>query len=279
MIAECGYFHGAQSMNAETRGRAVARCTRAAWMLLLALTSVTAPAGEVVYDYDQAGRVRGVTYPDGTRRIYTLDPSGNRTQVQNALRPPAPTDLQAAVISSTQINLSWTAVTAPSGTTLAGYRIFRNSVQIATSTGTTYNNTGLAPNTAYTFTVAAYNTLGGVSPLSNPASATTLPDTTAPTTPSALSATTASATQINLSWTGSTDSGGSGLAGYKIFRNDAQIATATGTTYNSTGLAPSTLYRYKVAAYDNANNTSAQSSEASATTPEPDGTPPTRRRA
>jgi serine protease len=56
-------------------------------------------------------------------------------------------------------------------------------------------------------------------------------DTTAPSTPGSLAASAASSSQINLSWSSSTDTGGSGLAGYKVERcsgssctNFAQIA-------------------------------------------------------
>src|SRR5262245_23256170 len=54
-----------------------------------------------------------------------------------------------------------------------------------------------------------------------------LADTTAPSIPTGLTATVASCSQINLSWTASTDTGGSGLAGYKVYRNGVQIATTS----------------------------------------------------
>jgi glucose/arabinose dehydrogenase/fibronectin type 3 domain-containing protein len=105
------------------------------------------------------------------------------------------------------------------------------------------------------------------------------PDTTAPTVPTNLQATAISTSRIDLSWTASTDAGGSGLAGYRIFRDGGvnPIATVTATTFSDTGLAASTLYSYTVRAVDGANNLSANSSPASATTqspPAPDTTPP-----
>ncbi len=45
-------------------------------------------------------------------------------------------------------------------------------------------------------------------------------DQTAPAAPSNLTATQITARSVQLSWSGSTDSGGSGLAGYKIYRGD-----------------------------------------------------------
>src|SRR5204862_8055450 len=75
-----------------------------------------------------------------------------------------------------------------------------------------------------------------------------------------------SSSQINLSWNAATDSGGSGLAGYIVYRSGVQIGTTAGTSFSSTGLSPSSTYCYTVAAYDNAGNTSGQSAQACATT-------------
>ncbi|WP_020562854.1 fibronectin type III domain-containing protein [Methylosarcina fibrata] len=89
-------------------------------------------------------------------------------------------------------------------------------------------------------------------------------DRTAPTVPTGLTATAASSSQINLSWKASSDS--VGVKGYKVYQGGAQIATVSSTSFSNTGLSPSTTYKYTVAAYDAAGNTSAQSSSASATT-------------
>jgi len=91
-------------------------------------------------------------------------------------------------------------------------------------------------------------------------------DTTAPTAPSSLAAVAMSSSQINLSWSQSTDD--VGVVGYRIYLNGGTtpVATVTGTTYQSTGLAQSTTYSYTVAAYDLAGNTSSQSARASAVT-------------
>ena len=90
------------------------------------------------------------------------------------------------------------------------------------------------------------------------------PDAEAPSIPAGLTATAVSASQINLSWTASTDN--VGVTGYKIFRSGLQIATSAGAGYSATGLSASTLYSFIVAAYDAAGNTSAQSAPASAAT-------------
>src|SRR6266850_1191845 len=90
-------------------------------------------------------------------------------------------------------------------------------------------------------------------------------DTTAPSVPGGLTAVAASSSQINLSWTASTDD--VGVTGYRVFRAGTLLATLGAvTTYQSTGLTPSTSYSYTVQAIDAAGNASAQSASASATT-------------
>ncbi len=194
--------------------------------------------------------------------------------VTDSTPPSVPTGLSATAISSSVINLSWTASTDNVGVT--EYRIYRGGVQIATSTTTSYSNTGLSAGTPYSYTVAAYDAAGNNSAQSTAASATTqnAADVTAPTTPTNLTATATSSSQINLSWTASTDA--VGVTGYKIYRGGTYLATSTTTLYNNTGLTASTAYTYTVAAYDAAGNNSAQSSSATATTQAPagDATPP-----
>ena len=91
------------------------------------------------------------------------------------------------------------------------------------------------------------------------------PDTEAPTDPTGLNATAVSASQIDLSWTASTDN--VGVTAYQVYRDSSLIATLGNvTSYSDTGLTASTLYSYTVAACDAASNCSNQSSPASVTT-------------
>ncbi len=89
-------------------------------------------------------------------------------------------------------------------------------------------------------------------------------DVTPPSTPTGLSATAISTSQIDLSWTASTDD--FAVIGYKVYRDNVHIATPTGITYSSIGLSASTLYSYTVSATDFAGNESAQSATSTATT-------------
>src|SRR6185369_343869 len=207
--------------------------------------------------YDNAGN----TSAKGTQACATT-PAGTDTTA-----PSVPSGLVASAASSGQINLSWSAATDTGGSGLAGYKIYRSGVQIGTSTTTSYSNTGLSAGTSYCYTVAAYDNAGNTSAKSTQACATpsATTDTTVPSVPSGLVANAASSSQINLSWSAATDTGGSGLGGYKIYRSGVQIGTSTTTSYSNTGLSAGTSYCYTVAAYDNAGNTSAQGTQACAT--------------
>ena len=84
-------------------------------------------------------------------------------------------------------------------------------------------------------------------------------DTAAPSVPRNLSATAISSTEVELGWVASVDTGGSGLGGYKVFRDGIEIATTLAPSYTDSALQPNTLYVYAVLAFDNAGNQSTQS--------------------
>jgi hypothetical protein len=97
------------------------------------------------------------------------------------------------------------------------------------------------------------------------------PDTQAPSIPTGLAASAVSLSQINLTWRASVDN--VSVTGYRIFRCQGssctptvQVATTTGTSYQNTGLAASTTYRYAVAALDAAGNVSNATAPVAGTT-------------
>jgi len=186
--------------------------------------------------------------------------------------PAAPTNLTAAAISFSQINLTWN----DNANNETGFKIERSPdgttwTQIATPAAnvTTYSDTGLAASTTYYYQVRAYNGAGD-SAYSNTADATTQALPAPPAAPTGLAATAASSSQINLTWTDNADN----ETGFKIERctgagcsDFAQIATvgANVSSYPNTGLAASTSYSYRVRAY-NASGDSDYSNTASAVT-------------
>ncbi|MDP2668718.1 MAG: LamG-like jellyroll fold domain-containing protein [bacterium] len=92
-----------------------------------------------------------------------------------------------------------------------------------------------------------------------------------PSVPTGLTATPVSSSQINLSWTASTDN--VGVTDYKLERcagsgctSFAEIAAPSGTSYSNSGLTAGTSYRYRVRANDATGNNSDYSQTASAMT-------------
>lgn len=183
--------------------------------------------------------------------------------------PAAPSGLIAQSLDPTfQIQLNW--IDGSSNET--GFVIERgtdgaNFSQIATvgANVTQYNNTGLPASTRYYYRVRAFNDVGS-SGYTNVADATT--NASPPAAPGNLSATTASESQLNLSWT---DNSGN-ESGFEIERsqdgtNFLKIADAeaNATSYSSNGLSPDTQYWYRVKAKNNGGS-SGYSNVASATT-------------
>jgi len=113
----------------------------------------------------------------GIALIYSCSTSTdeNGNSITNVV-PLAPSNLTGSVASSTQINLSWT----DNSTNETGYKIERKTgtetyaVVGSTATNvTTFNDTGLTPNTTYTYRVYSYNTVGNSLTYSNSLTLTT----------------------------------------------------------------------------------------------------------
>lgn len=96
-----------------------------------------------------------------------------RTFVGEDNTPPSvPTSLSATPITTTQIDLSW--ATSTDDFELSGYLVWRNDVQIATTTNTAYQDTGLTASTTYSYYITAFDSFFNVSASSSVATATTL---------------------------------------------------------------------------------------------------------
>jgi chitodextrinase len=89
-------------------------------------------------------------------------------------------------------------------------------------------------------------------------------DTTPPSAPTDLAAT-VSSSAVGLQWTASTDD--TGVTGYDVFRDGAQIASTTAASFTDTTFAPGTTYVYVVRARDAAGNVSLPSDAVTVTTP------------
>jgi hypothetical protein len=201
----------------------------------------------------------------------------------------SPQTWQSAVVAVSdnpnQTSLSWTASTETGGT-ISQYLVERcqgtgcsGFVQIGATTTTSYNDTFMNASTTYSYRVRAEDTNGIKGPYSAVVTATT--PATIPSLPGNLTATSPSNTEIDLSWSASTETGGT-INDYLVQRclgaactNFAQIGTSVATSYNDTGLTNGNTYTYRVRASDAAANLSPYSNLASATAATPDTQPPT----
>jgi beta-glucanase (GH16 family) len=216
---------------------------------------------------DSTGKIT-IAFTAGTNGAPHTNPSLRGLEVipsgGTCTPPTAPTNFTATAVSSSEIDLSWTASTGPACGGAVTYKVTRNGTQIAGGlTGTTLKDTGLTASTAYGYTVTAVNSAGSSAAAS--ASATTLAGCSAPTTPTNFTATAVSTSEIDLGWTASTGPSCGGTVTYNVTRNGTQIATGqSATSLKDTGLTASTTYNYTVAAVNSVGASAAAS--ASATT-------------
>lgn len=179
--------------------------------------------------------------------------------------PTEPTNLQANSVTDTTAKISWTASLDDVG--VKDYDLYKDNVLTqANVTATTYNFTGLTPDTTYNFTVKAKDAAGNISNASSPLTlkTTTQTDTQAPTAPTALISSSQTSSSVNLNWTASTDN--VSVYEYDIYRNDTLAGSTTATSFNVTGLTANTTYNFTVKARDLAGNISAASNTLSVKT-------------
>jgi PKD repeat protein len=245
---------------------------------------VATPAGT---SHSDSGLVASTAY---RYRVRATDAAGNlgpysaiavatTAASTDTTAPSATANLVATVSGSTAVNLAWSAATDNVG--VVQYRIERcqgstsctNFAQIGTAPTTSYADTGLTASTIYRYRVRAADAAGNVGAYSSRVAVTTASasDAAPPSQTVGLVATVGGGTTVNLGWSAATDN--VGVTGYRIERCQGssctgftQIATTAGTTYASTGLTPTTTYRYRVRASDAAGNLGAYSAIASATT-------------
>jgi chitodextrinase len=84
-------------------------------------------------------------------------------------------------------------------------------------------------------------------------------DTAPPSTPANLRTRAASMTEVDLSWSPSTDN--VGVTGYEVYRDDEHLSSVPDTSTSDPDRTPSVLYCYAVSAYDAAGNESPRSIE------------------
>ena len=244
----------------------------AAALLLVAFISLEMKAQTTIYwkrDTIYAG--------PGGGAIATVTPPPSDTTA-----PTAPSGLGVTSTTATSVALSWTGSTDSGGSSLAGYKIYRQKgsgaslpVGTANSSTTAFTDQPLEPSTSYTYTIVAFDNAQNHSSPSgsvNPTTSTSSGDSTAPSAPPNLrgiATTRASTYKVRLDWDAATDIGGSGIAGYKVYRDNTLISGSTPITnryYEDSTNSANTSFTYKVTAIDGTSNASGYSSTVTVTT-------------
>jgi len=194
--------------------------------------------------------------PTVSQLVQVVDTSEDTTP------PSVPTNFAATPESSGQMKLTWTASTDDFG--VAGYKVFRNGTFIGSAKSTSYLDSGLQPNTAYTYQILAYDGAGNESAKCDPVTATTLSDATPPSAPTGVSAVGVTGSQINITWNPSWDN--IGVVSYKIFRDGTLVGAVTAASFADTGLANGSAHTYQISALDSAGNESNLSAPATGRT-------------
>jgi chitodextrinase len=200
--------------------------------------------------------------PSSTYRftVSASDPSGNRSAESNqvtvttlaSIPPATPANLRLVEAAVNTLTFAWDPVAGA-----ARYELHSPVAGTRSTTGTSATASWLFPDTAYTFTVRAFNAAGTPSAASAPLTARTLRDTSAPSVPE-LSGVASSPSEILLTWTASTDN--SNYVSYNVDVDGApwvHMLPGDNTTMLVRALRDGTSYDLTVRAYDASGNFSA----------------------
>jgi beta-galactosidase len=200
--------------------------------------------------------------------------------------PSIPASVISTATSTSQVNLSWSASSAPSSCTVS-YNVYRSTTpgftpasnnEVANSiASTTFGDSGLAAATTYYYFVEAVDAAGSSSASAQVSAETAAIESciTLPPAPTGLTATASSSTAIALNWTAVTPPANCVLSSYSVygstmsgFTPSASTLLASGltsTAYSNTSLTAATTYYYVVEAVDGVG-ASVASTQTSATT-------------
>lgn len=199
---------------------------------------------------------------------------------------PAPSNLVLANITETTASLSWKGATSKS---TFSYKVrinnlsnsAYNTVATVSQSQTTYTASYLSPNSNYTFVVYAEDSKGNKSADSNVASGHTLADTTPPTTP-VLEATVLGPSQVQLTWTKSTDNVANNCCVFSFNMNGSALTQNLNNASAPVGkvsviirhIQPGSTNSFSVNVGDFSGNVATSNTVTKTTPPSSDVTPP-----
>jgi large repetitive protein len=207
-------------------------------------TSASLPQGSSSYS---------VTATDSTGTSAASSPT---TVVYDTVPPPVPTTLTAVTPTNQKPALSWVSGGNDATSGFATYQVYRGAVQVGSPAATTFTDSGLVTSGSQSYTVRAADAAGNVS--TGSVGKAVMYDTVTPSAP-VLTAPVATNGSTTLTWTASSDTGGSTLTGYVVYRDGVLIGAptpATALTYTDTGAMSPGTYSYAVYARDGAGNSS-----------------------
>jgi len=174
----------------------------------------------------------------------------NETDNEAPSKVPA---LYASGSTASTIKLTWDAAMDNQG--VAGYEVYRDSKKIATTGNTTYVDKNLKPDTAYTYTVYAFDESRNVSEASAEFTVKTLADEEAPSVPENLKIKSKTGSSVTIGWDFASDN--VETTGYDVYR-DGELLDSVGkvTEYKDATAVAGKSYEYQVSAYDASGNVS-----------------------
>jgi fibronectin type 3 domain-containing protein len=235
--------------------------------------STLATVGGTVTQYPNTGLTTNASYSYeviANNGALSLAPSSPATATA-LVAPAAPSGLNLQVNSSTQITVSWNSVEGASSYTIdrsdgnnTNYLPVGNA---PTGTTTSIIDSPLLPDTIYYYEIVANNAVGSSSP-SSPMNATT--QVSIPAAPVADSAVANGANAITITWEPVTQASAYIIErspdGTDSWQQVGPVGGVTTTSYQDTGLSPSTQYFYQIFSTNSAGNSTTGSNVVNTTT-------------
>lgn len=209
----------------------------------------TLPAGDTTFTDASLDSRTTYYYQISAYNTYGSNVSDEAHARTGSLPPGSPINLTGEVLSSTTLSIQWEFPSADADS----FRVHRkvdsddwSVYQVIAGDILKLDESGLTPNSAYSYKIDAFNVAGFGPDVAGPLTLTPLG------APTGVTVTTKTQTELDIEWTaGSTAQDGfklerkTGAENWTVLTPDGIVAT----TYSDTGLSASLTYQYRVMAY------------------------------